>query len=215
MTSPHMPSPKTLLDFAGAGWPPARLEDAVLLVIDHQREYTEGKLPLDGIDAAVAAIARLQQAVREAGAPIIHVAQNGRPGGALFDPDGPMVAFIDGTAPVCGETVVKKSLPNAFAHTVLDARLKAIGRTDLIIAGFMAHMCVSATSRSALDHGYRVTIAADATATRDLPDGWGGAMPAATVKRVALAELGDRFARVVSSLVPVQNALRPRGVTMV
>ena len=41
---------------------------------------------------------------------------------------------------------------------------------------------------------------ADGTATRDLPDGHGGIIEAATVHRVALAELGDRFATVVPRL---------------
>ena len=35
---------------------------------------------------------------------------------------------------------------------------------------------------------------------RDLPDGNGGVIDAATVQRVALAELGDRFATVVPQL---------------
>jgi nicotinamidase-related amidase len=95
---------------------------------------------------------------------------------------------------------VVKSLPNAFAKTDLDARLKATGRIDLIVAGFMTHMCVSATTRAALDLGYRATVVAEATATRDLPDGTGGVLEAALVKRVALAELADRFARVVPML---------------
>jgi len=195
-----MNQPKTLRDHAGIAWPPAGFDDAVLLLIDHQREYTEGKLRLTGIDAAVAAIARLQQAARAAGTPIIHVAQNGRPGGALFDPEGPMARFIDGVAPRDGETVVIKSLPNAFAKTDLDAKLKATGRGNLIVAGFMTHMCVSATTRASVDLGYRATVVAEAAATRDLPDGAGGIIDAATVHRVALAELADRFATVVPRL---------------
>jgi nicotinamidase-related amidase len=196
-----MTAPKTLLDFAGAAWPPAGFDAAILLLIDHQREYTDGKLRLHGIDTAVAAVARLQQAARRAGAPIVHIAQNGRPGGALFDPEGAMVRFIDGIEPQGEEITVVKSLPNAFAKTELDARLKATGRSALIVAGFMSHMCVSATTRAALDLGYRTTVVAEATATRDLPDGSGGVIDAATVKRVALAELADRFATVVPSLM--------------
>jgi hypothetical protein len=37
-------------------------------------------------------------------------------------------------------------------------------------------------------------------ATRDLPDGHGGVIAAATVHRVALAELADRFATVVENV---------------
>jgi nicotinamidase-related amidase len=196
----EMSLPKTLRDHAGIVWPPAGFADATLLLIDAQREYTEGKLRLHGVDAAVATIAGLLEKARRAGAPILHVAQNGKPGGALFDPEGPMSRFIPAVAPHDGEITVVKSLPNAFAKTDLDARLKATGRTNLIVAGFMTHMCISATTRAATDLGYRATIVADATATRDLPDGNGGVIDAATVHRVALAELGDRFATVVPRL---------------
>ncbi len=193
--------PKTLRDHAGIAWPPATFDDAVLLLIDHQREYTDGKLRLHGIDAAVAVIADLLEKARRAGTPIVHVQQNGKPGGALFDPEGPMSRFIPGIAPRDGEITIVKSLPNAFAKTDLDAKLKAAGRSNLIVAGFMTHMCVSATTRAATDLGYRATIVANGTATRDLPDGNGGVIDAATVHRVALAELGDRFATIVPTLV--------------
>jgi nicotinamidase-related amidase len=73
-----------------------------------------------------------------------------------------------------------------------------LGRiVELVMIGFMTHMCVSSTARAAVDLGYRVTINAAACATRNLPDGAGSAIPAATVHRVALAELADRFAIVV------------------
>jgi nicotinamidase-related amidase len=191
---------KTLRDHAGIAWPAATFDDAVLLLIDAQREYTEGKLRLHGIDAAVGVIADLLERARGAGTPIVHVAQNGRPGSALFDPEGPMSRFIAGIEPRDGEISVVKSLPNAFAGTELDARLKATGRTNLIVAGFMTHMCISATTRVATDLGYRATIVSGSTATRDLPDGNGGVIDAATVHRVALAELSDRFATVVPRL---------------
>jgi nicotinamidase-related amidase len=63
----------------------------------------------------------------------------------------------------------------------------------------MTHMCVSATVRSATDHGLMCTIAADTVATRDLPDATGGATIAAdAINRITLAALSDRFAWIVS-----------------
>jgi nicotinamidase-related amidase len=61
----------------------------------------------------------------------------------------------------------------------------------------MAHMCLESTVRAALDLGYTTTVVASVTATRDLPDGQGGTVPAARVQEVALAALADRFATVV------------------
>lgn len=40
-------APKTLLQMAGAAITPSKLSDAVLIVIDAQKEYVDGKLPLD------------------------------------------------------------------------------------------------------------------------------------------------------------------------
>jgi nicotinamidase-related amidase len=181
---------------AGANAVPVKLSDAAVVIIDAQNEYVSGRLPLTGVDAALTQITNLLTASRAAGAPIIHVAQRGRPGG-LFDPDGPNFQFAAPAAPRAGEAVVEKPLPNAFAKTDLQEKLQATGRKTLVIAGFMTHMCVSATVRSALDHGYSVTVAADAAATRNLPDPLGGPdLPAEQIHRIALAELADRFATV-------------------
>lgn len=191
-----MSEAKTLLQMAGAKPTPAKLLDAAVVVIDAQNEYVSGRLPLASMDAALAQLADLLAAARAAGAPIIHVAQRGRPGG-LFDPESANFQFVAQAAPRTGEAVVEKSLPNAFAKTDLDAKLQATGKKALVIAGFMTHMCISATTRSALDHGYTVTVASDAVATRDLPDPLGGPdLPAEQVNRTALAELADRFATV-------------------
>lgn len=194
-----MTAPQTLIQIAGGSPRIASWQDAALVIIDHQAEYTTGRVPLSGIDAAVAQIAELLRQARAAGAPVIHVVHQSKPGAALFDPQGPGAAIIAGIEPQPGEVVVGKGLPNSFAGTTLDAELKKTGRQSLVIAGFATHMCVSATTRSALDHGYASTVVAAACATRDLPDPLGGAaIAAAEVQRTALAELADRSATVVA-----------------
>ncbi len=194
-----MAEARTLLQMAGAPLDPARLSRAALVVIDAQGEYQDGDLPLDGIESALACIEDLLARARDAGATIVHVAHRGALG-RMFDRQAPRGEFLRQSAPKTGEAVVEKSLPNAFAGTDLHARLSAAGSKELILAGFMTHMCVSSTARAALDLGYRVTIASDACATRALPDPMGGAaLPAAQVHATALAELADRFAIVVPS----------------
>ena len=189
--------PKTLLELAGAPASTTHLTQAVLIVIDAQREYVDGKLPLSGVKSAVAEIATLLARARNAGAPIIHIKHRGRPGGA-FGPDTTGFDIADEAAPSGAEAVIEKSLPNAFTGTTLQATLDGLGRKQLILTGFMTHMCVEATARAALDHGFNSTIVATATATRDLPDPLTGeAVPAAEVQRNALAALADRFATVV------------------
>ena len=193
MTNPA----RTLLDLAGAPTHPSALDRSVLVIIDAQRDYLDGALPLVGIGPALEEAARLLALARREGVPVVHVVHHGKPGGALFDPTGPGSAILPAVAPIDGEAVIVKGLPNSFAGTELDRRLKLIGRPELILVGFMTHMCVSSTARAALDLGYRTTIVADATATRDLPDGAGGVIPAAALHRANLAALSDRFSIVV------------------
>lgn len=199
MSDTVTPAPKTLLALAGAPATPSPLETAALVLIDAQREYTDGALPLAGVEAAVAEAARLLGLARTTGVPVFHVVHHGKPGGALFNPEGPLSGIVAPLAPVDGETVVVKHLPNAFAGTDLDALIRATGRKELIIAGFQTHMCVSSTVRAALDLGWRTTVVDAACATRDLPDGAGGIVPAEVQHRASLAALADRFAVVVRS----------------
>ncbi|MDD5328763.1 MAG: cysteine hydrolase family protein [Sulfuricella sp.] len=189
--------PATLLQIAGVEARPTSLSDSVVVIIDAQREYADGRLPLADMDSAVRETARLLALARRNGTPVIHIVHQARPGSALFDPAGPFVDVIPELAPQAGETVIAKTLPNAFAGTVLEKRLAQTGRKNLIVAGFMTHMCVSATVRAALDVGYRTTVVESATATRDLPDGAGGTVPATMVQRAEIAALRDRFAAIV------------------
>ena len=185
----------TLLQLAGADLSFPRLGAASLVLIDLQNEYLTGPLALPGADAAIANAASLLARARNAGARVFHVAHRGRPGG-LFDRGAARGAIVSAVAPLPDEPVIEKELPNAFAGTDLKARLDAAGHNNIVLGGMMTHMCVSSTARAALDLGFRTTIDAAACATRNLPDGRGGIIPAATVHDVALAELSDRFARI-------------------
>jgi nicotinamidase-related amidase len=190
--------PFTLRSAAGLPDEPPPLADTALVMIDAQLEYTTGRLPLVGVDAAIETIAALLDAARARGSPVVHVHHRGRAGG-LFDPAA-TGRPVRATAPRPGETVVHKTLPNAFASTDLDDVLEPLATRALTIVGFMTHMCVSATARSALDHGYDVTVVADACATRDLPGPLGDdPVAAADLHRASLAALADRFAIVTAS----------------
>ncbi len=187
---------KTLLQLAGATPTPSRLGASTLVLIDIQNEYFDGPVRLTGVEAAAEVAAGLLARARALGTPVVHVRHRGRPGGA-FDPEAPRGQIHASVAPLAGETVIDKGLPNAFAGTTLAETLAEIGQRPLVVAGFMTHMCVSATVRAALDLGLSSTVAMDATATRDLPDPTGGDLPADTVHRAALAAIADRFATVV------------------
>lgn len=177
---------------------PTRLADAVLIVINAQGEYLDGTLPLDGIGQALERLALLITRTRRAGAAVIHI-QHYKTPGRLFDPAAPSGGILARVAPLPGDLLIGKSSPNAFKGTDLGAQLAMLDRPPLILAGFTTHLDVSATARAALDQGYAVMVAADATATRSLPDPLGGPeVSAAAVQAAALAALADHVASITT-----------------
>lgn len=195
MNSPAIPQARTILDMLGATPETARLSNSVLLIIDAQREYVSGALPLVGINEALAVGGKLLARARAAGTPVVHILHRG--GGLLFNPEGegfqPAVPLI----PQSDETVIEKTHANAFVETGLHDALATTERKNLIVIGFMTHNCVSSTVRAAKEKGYACTVVAPATGTRDLPDGCGGSLPAATVQAACLVGLSDTMARIV------------------
>ncbi|MEG1042174.1 cysteine hydrolase family protein [Pseudomonas sp. NUPR-001] len=196
-----MSVPTTMFHLSGRGYPPAKLNNASLIIIDAQKEYLSGPLALSGMDEAVMNIAKMLEAARKAGRPIIHVRHLGTVGG-MFDPQGPRGEFIPGLEPQGDEVIIEKRMPNAFKNTTLHETLQKYGHLDLIVCGFMSHSSVSTTVRRAKDYGYRCTLIEDACATRDLPYK-GGVIPAAQIQQSELAIMADNFACVAptSSLI--------------
>jgi len=197
--------PRTLLEIAGVTTAAARLRDAAIVVIDAQQEYIDGALALPAIAPALDEIERVLARARATATPIIHIVHQGHPGGP-FAPGSAGAEIASAATPAPGEAVVAKRLPNAFASTDLVSRVTALKRAEIVLVGFMTHMCVEATARAAIDNGLKATVIARATATRDLPDPLTGqVLPAAEVHRNALAALADRFAAVVSGIDAIRE----------
>lgn len=110
----------------------------------------------------------LLERARQAGARIVHVVNDGGPG-TPYDIRADIGRIHPAVAPVEGEEVVVKARPNAFHETNLGEVLDEAYTKDVVIAGFMTHMCVTFTTEGAFLRGYRPTVVADACATRPLP----------------------------------------------
>ena len=175
---------------------PAPLAESTLVLIDCQNTYTQGVMELEGVQAALDEAAALLDRARSAGIPIIHVQHSDGPG-SLYDVEGESGAIVTRVAPRDGEAVVTKQYPNSFVETDFDDKLKAVGASNLVIAGFMTHMCVNSTARGAFNAGYAPTVVAAATATRSLPGVGGEPVTASTLQSASLAALSDLFAVVV------------------
>ncbi|GBU17850.1 MULTISPECIES: cysteine hydrolase family protein [Methylobacterium] len=199
-----MSEAQTLRGLSGLPADPARLAGAALVMIDLQNTYREGVMRLSGVEPAIAEARVLLMRAREAGIPVIHVRHDAGPG-TPYDVRAPIGQISDEVAPLDGEPVITKALPSSFVGTDLAERLERTGVKDLILAGFMTHMCVNSTARSAFSLGFRPTVVASATATRDLPGTDGSLVPAAQLQAASLAGLADLFAVIARNAADIRD----------
>lgn len=194
-----MSNEPTLRGLMGLGNTPAPLADSALVMIDCQNTYRRGVMRLAGVEPAVAEAGALLAKARQAGSPIIHIMHDAGEG-SPYDVRAEIGQISDEVAPEGDEPVIVKNYPNAFVDTGLLDRLRDLTPTqDLVFAGFMTHMCVNSTARGAFSNGFRPTVVASATATRDLPNSDGTVVPASAVQQASLASLNDLFSVVVDS----------------
>ena len=199
-----MSDPQTLRALAGLPLAPVSLADSVLVLIDCQNTYTRGVMELDGVEPALDEAATLLDRARTVGAPVVHIQHDDGPG-SLYDIEGESGAIVDRVAPRNGESVVVKNYPNSFVQTDLDDLLKSFGPAQLVLAGFMTHMCVNSTARGAFNLGYAPTVVASATATRTLPGVAGDPVPAQVLQAASLAAVADLFAVVVPGATDIPD----------
>lgn len=188
---------RTLRDVSGLGDTPCGLASAALIMVDCQNTYRSGIMQLDGVEAAIQQARELLERARDLNARVIHIQHDAGPG-SPYDVRANVGAIADEVAPRAGEPVVVKAYPNAFVQTNLDAQLKAWGVKNVVIAGFMTHMCINSTARGAFSLGYSPTVVASATATRALPGANGSTVSAAALQIASLAALRDLFAVVAA-----------------
>ncbi|MFE3223355.1 isochorismatase family protein [Nocardia sp. NPDC059228] len=188
---------QTLRDLSGFDQTPATLADATLILVDYQNTYTRGVMELTGWQPALDAAADLLARARRAGSAIIHIVNDGGPG-TPYDITADIGAIHPAVAPADSEPVVVKQVPNGFHDTDLAAQVDAAGNENLIIAGFMTHMCVTFTAEGAFLRGNHPTVVADACATRPLESAV-GEVTAAQLHDSALATIADLYGVVVAS----------------
>jgi len=186
----------TLRALADLPQQPVSFAESTLVLIDCQNTYTRGVMELEGVQAALDEVEILLDRARSAGIPIVHIQHDDGPA-SLYDIEGESGAIVSRVAPHNGEPVVVKNYPNAFVQTDLDDVLKTANASNLVLAGFMTHMCVNSTARAAFNVGYATTVVAAATATRSLPGLNDATVPAETVQSASLAAIADLFAVVV------------------
>ncbi|WP_331748991.1 MULTISPECIES: cysteine hydrolase family protein [unclassified Streptomyces] len=187
----------TLRELNGFDETPASLADSTLILVDYQNTYVGGVMELEGWQTALDSAAALLGRARAAGTKVIHVINDGGEG-TPYDIRAEIGRIHPSVAPVEGEPVVVKKAPNAFVDTDLAEHVDAAGNKDVIVAGFMTHMCVTFTTEGAFLRGNRPTVVADACATRPLRSA-GTELTADQIHHSALATISDLYGVVVES----------------
>ncbi|CAM3802310.1 Streptothricin hydrolase [Vibrio aerogenes CECT 7868] len=189
----------TLRTIAGIAETTANWNQTALILVDYQKEYTSGMLALG--EAGTQAIQQAQKLLnycREQQVPVFHVVHHAAPGSKVFHPQTEMAGIVEPLCPADNETIVIKSMPNSFFNTGLENLLKSTGRKELVIAGLMSHMCVTATTIRATELGYTNIVCADACATRSLKDENGQVVDADMLHHASMAALSDRYAAILN-----------------
>lgn len=109
------------------------METAALTLIDMQQGMGSAATGERNNPGAERSMQRLLAAWRQLGWPVVHVHHVSRTSGSPFWPGQPDAAVQSDCAPVAGEHLVKKQVPDAFVRTGLErwlhARVKAAGDT--------------------------------------------------------------------------------------
>jgi nicotinamidase-related amidase len=168
-----------------------------LLLIDVQRGFEDPMFGPRDRPEAEANIARLIDAWRLRGAPVVFVRHDW--------PDSPLAA---GTSRfefkdvVSGEPdlLITKSVHSAFhGDRDLDAWLRGRDIDALTIRGTQTNVCCETTARLACDLGYEVEFVIDATHTFDADGPDGVTVTASELARASAASLHEEFAQVLST----------------
>lgn len=196
---------QTLRDITGMGHNAASLKDSALILIDIQNTYRRGVMQLTNVEPAILEAQKLLKMARALKVPVIHI-QHDAGAGSPYDVTADIGAIAAEVAPIAGEKVIIKNYPNAFVQTTLDAELKALGIQNIVLAGFMTHMCVNSTAHGGFNLGYAPTIVASATASRPLMSANGKVLSAEEVHLGALAATRDLYAVVVDNIDELKTA---------
>ncbi len=171
-----------------------------LLIVDIQNDYFPGgKFELFEMEQAAKNAQRLLQRFRDQQAPIVHIQHIFlQPDAPFFLPETSGVEIHESVAPEPDALLIVKHFPNSFRETNLLQSLKALEIEEVVICGAMSHMCIDATTRAAVDLGFRGVVVEDACAARDL-EYQGHVVKAIEVQSAFMAALAMMYATVVST----------------
>lgn len=147
-----------------------------LLVIDVQREYFDGALPISYPNGHLDQILRVMDEAAKSGVPTAVIRHHqADPQSPIFRLHSDMWQLHSEVEQRPRDVLIDKQLPGSFTGTELDQWLKSVGADTVTISGYMTHMCCDTTARQAFHRGYQVEFLKDATGTLDVANAAGTA----------------------------------------
>ncbi|CAN5711215.1 cysteine hydrolase family protein [soil metagenome] len=134
-----------------------------LLIIDVQQGLCEGEHAAFEFRQVIDRINQVSARARAAGAPVIFVQHESGPG--YLEHGTAAWQLADRLKAEPTDLRVRKTTPDSFHKTDLQAILQAHAIEDLVICGMHTEFCVDTTARRALALGYPVVLVSDAHTT--------------------------------------------------
>jgi nicotinamidase-related amidase len=183
------------------------MNKTAVVTIDYQMDYFPGgRFTLWRADAAIGRAARVLDAARSRGLPVLHVRHESLDPASRFLTAGTPGAELHPALrrPVDGsEPVVLKHKPDSFLETDLEERLRTLGVSRVVWMGMISWMCVDTTVRAAKARGFDNVLVEDACAAGWLVHGGLPVFPWSS-HRAFMAALGAHHARVVKAAEAVR-----------
>jgi nicotinamidase-related amidase len=125
------------------------LKDSMLIIIDAQNEYADGKLAVANLASTHPIIKQLVKRYHAASGHIAHVWHITPTSCPVFTPGTSLVKVFPELMPVnqVEEVIMEKYFPDVFVETNLEELIEKVGMKKLVLVGYMVHICVSTTAR--------------------------------------------------------------------
>ena len=171
-----------------------------LLVIDVQQGLASPSLGLRNNPQAESNMAKLLAAWRERELPVVHIQHCSTKPDSPLRPELPGNVFKQEVQPLANEQVFRKAVNSAFIGTGLEQFLHDSDISQLVIVGLTTDHCVSASTRTASDLGFDVTLISDATAAFERSGYDGVHYSGDEIHRVNLVSMDGEFCRIRSTV---------------
>ena len=137
-----------------------------LLVIDVQREYFDGALPISHPIGHLESILEvMDDAIRNSVPTAVIRHHQPDPQSPIFRLNSEMWQLHPEVDQRPRSILIEKQLPGSFSGTGLESWLREMGADTVSIVGYMTHICCDTTARQAFHRGFRVEFLRDATGT--------------------------------------------------